>query len=135
MGETETEKMIDNKTDLIIKVLMNNDFKGVLLMDLEGYDDKNNYILPEKTTEKIMKQELEYAMDLITEVRKLAMDLNNLDLQAETFEAMFELEQDWIKVYNGIETDNRGADARKAQYPVELIAVASGGMENVLDWT
>jgi len=135
MGETETEKMIENKTDLIIKVLMNNDYKGVLLMDLEGYDDKNNYVLPEKTTEKIMKQELEYAMDLIAEVKKLAIDLNNLDLQAETFEAMFELEQDWIKVYNGIETDNGGADVRNTQYPVELIAITGRGTNNVLDWT
>lgn len=133
MGETETERMIDNKTDLIIKILMENDFRGALLMDMEEYDDKETYILPQKTTEKIMKQELEYAMDLINEIKKLAMDLNNLDLQAETFEAMFELEQDWAKVYNGIETDNGRTDARNTQYPVQLIVIKGGGMANVFD--
>lgn len=134
MGETETERMIDIKTDLIIKVLMENDFKGLLLMDMEGYDDKKTYMLPERTTEKIMREELNYAMDLIAETRKLAMDLNNLDLRNETFEMMMELEEDWRKVFNGIERENEPIGFLQDQFPVEIMIVEQGGAGNVFDW-
>jgi len=134
MGETETERMIDNKMDLIIKVLMKNDFKGVLLVDMEGYDDKEPYILPEKTTEKIMRQELDYAMDRIFEIRKLAEDLNNLDQQKEMLEMAMELEQDWAKVYNTIGTRNEEITVQTERIPVEQLQTENGGIGNVFDW-
>lgn len=135
MNETETERKINIKTDLIIKILFRNDFKGVLFADMEEYDDTKFVTeLPPKADPTIMKQELMNVMRLINEVRELAKNLNNLDLADEVNAGMDVLEKDRRKVYANIETENEDIDVRSQQFPVELTIVMKGGISNVFDW-
>ncbi|MFZ2970280.1 MAG: hypothetical protein WA063_03980 [Minisyncoccia bacterium] len=135
MGEIETEKMIDGKIDLILKILFRNDYKGVLYMDMEKYDDtKFVQELPPKASAKIMKQELTNVMGLINEARELAKDLNNLDIRDEINEELDILEKDRRKVFNNVETETEAINTRRTQFPVELTAVMEGGIGNVSDW-
>lgn len=136
MGETETERMINGKMDLILKILFRNDYKGVLYMDMEKYDDtKFVQDLPPKASEKIMKKELNNVMVLINEARDLAENLNNLDIRDEINEQLDILEKDRRKVFNNIEAVNEKTNFQKTQLPVELITITRGGISNVLDWT
>ncbi len=135
MGETETERLIDNKTDRIIKILFRNDYKGLLLMDMEEYDD-TAFVqkLPPKASPAIMKQELMNVMGLITEIRGLAKNLNNLDVRDEVNEGMDELEKDRRNVYDSIETEDEEINVQNTQFPVEVITITRGGISNVSDW-
>jgi hypothetical protein len=135
MSETQTEIMINGKIDLILKILFRNDYRGVLYTDMEEYDDTKFVTdLPPKASENIMKQELTNVIGLISEARILAENLSNLDIKDEISEELDILEEDRKKVFKNINTETEAESVQNTPFPVEVILITQGGIEDVSDW-
>lgn len=134
MNEYETEKTIDRMIDFIIKVLMKNDFRGILIAEMEKYDENTFYELPPKAKLETMKRELDNIFDKIFEIRKLAENLYNLDVKNEIFEMTVELEEDWAKVYKNVNAENVDAYAVPERIYADIVTPEYGGAANVFDW-